>query len=154
MKLLRRHLRRYIPVALCALLALSGCSKDAENAATEVPTNLTSDMEAALVARVEGKWRAMEAWDYATVYEYTTPKYREVFSKSMFLNKFGYDVRWELTGVDVLNYDAGAAVASVAVRVMSESAKQTTLASSIGALPDTIREKWFYIDGEWWNSAK
>jgi hypothetical protein len=37
---------------------------------------------------------------------------------------------------------------------MSESTKQTTLASGIGAIPTTIVEKWFYIDGEWWNSAK
>jgi hypothetical protein len=59
-----------------------------------------------------------------------------------------------LTGVDVLHYDADAAVASVAVRVMSESTKQTTLASNMGALPDTVSEKWFFIDGEWWSNAK
>jgi hypothetical protein len=72
----------------------------------------------------------------------------------MYLNKFGYDVHWELTGVDVLYDDARAAVASVAVRVMSESTKQTTLASNIGPMADTVHEKWYYIDGEWWNSVK
>ena len=96
----------------------------------------------------------MERRDFAAVYEYATPNYRRVFSKSMYLNTFGHDIRWVLTGVDILNYDAEAAVASVAVRVMSESTKQTTLASGAGLIPDTVNERWFFIDGEWWNNYK
>jgi hypothetical protein len=153
-----RQLRHYFPgfwhISLLLFLLSSGCAKQEEAAVTEVPTNLTPELEQALIKRVEGKWRAMEAWDYAAAYEYTTPNYREVFSKSMFLNKFGYDIRWVLTDVDVLHYDADAAVASVAVRVMSESTKQTTLASNIGAVPVTVNEKWFFINGEWWSNAK
>ncbi len=154
MSQLQKFSTLFLPSLLCAVLFVAGCAREQEEIAPEVPTNLTPELEQALVDRVTGKWRAMEAWDYATAYEYTTPKYREVFSKSMYLNKFGYDIRWVLTGVEVLHYDAGAAVASVAVRVMSESAKQTTRASKMGALPGTVNEKWFYIDGEWWNSAK
>ena len=71
----------------------------------------------------------------------------------MFLNKFGPGIRWELTGVDILNYDAEAAVASVGVRVMTGSPKQTSSASG-GLVADTVREQWFLIDGEWWNNAK
>jgi hypothetical protein len=63
-------------------------------------------------------------------------------------------VDWELTGVEVLNYDAVAAVASVAVRVMSEPTKRTSTASfELGAVPVTFHEKWLFIDGEWWHSA-
>jgi len=153
MKLLCRYLR-VCSSFLCLLLALSGCSQDGGDSPAEVTANLTRPLEEALVERVKGKWRAMEVQDYSAVYEYTTPNYRRVFSKSMYLNKFGYDVHWELTGVDVLYYDARAAVASVAVRVMSESTKQTTLASNIGPMADTVHEKWYYIDGEWWNSVK
>ena len=72
----------------------------------------------------------------------------------MFLNKFGRGVRWELTGIDIIHYDADAAVASVAIGVMSESTKQTAQASGVGPVPDTIKEHWFLIDGEWWNNAK
>jgi hypothetical protein len=152
----------------CGLLSLvsSGCfSDEAEKRPTlsfEAPSvteevqvsGLSEEQEAALVSRVEGKWRAIEKRDFATAYEYTTPNFRSIFSKSMYLNKFGSDIRWELTGVDVLNYDAEVAVASVAVRVMSESTKQTTLASGGGPIADTVKEKWFLIDGEWWNNAK
>ena len=116
-------------------------------------SGLTDEQQAALVRRVEEKWRAMERRDFATVYEYTTPNYRKVFSKPMFLNRFGSGVRWELTGIDILHYDADAAVASVGVRVMTESTLQTSLATS-GVVSDTVKEKWFLIDGEWWNNAK
>lgn len=142
-------------VALCLSLALLGCAATGGTVVTgQVPANLPKEQAEALVSRVEGKWRAMERWDFAAVYEYTTPNYRSVFSKSMFLKKFGTDLRWQLTGVDILNYDAEAAVASVAVRVMSESTKQTTLASGVGAILDTVDEKWFFIDGVWWNNTK
>jgi len=171
------------PLTLCLALfwAVPGCSEDGDGGphqpetlqasrddAKERPTltfeappprivevvDLTEAQKAALVGRVEEKWRAMERRDFAKVYEYTTPNYRKIFSKPMFLNRFAYDIRWQLTGVEILNYDAEAAVASVAVRVMSEPAKQTTPASDVGKISDTVKEKWFFIDGEWWNNAK
>lgn len=146
-------------------LALAGCAlnggKPIDNMAFEVPKEVPVDISdlprkqhSALLGRVEEKWRAMEQWDFATVYEYTTPNYRKVYSKSMFLNRFGYDVRWELTGIEVTHYDAQAAVASVAVRVMSKPAKQIAQASEFGSITDTVKEKWFLIDGVWWNNAK
>jgi hypothetical protein len=139
---------------LCLSLALYGCSGEDATAPAEAPGTLSKAQQEALRQRVEGRWHAMERGDFAAVYEYATPNYRRIFSKSMYLNKFGHDIRWVLTGVDILNYDAEAAVASVAVRVMSESTKQTTLASGVGLVPNTVDEKWFFIDGEWWNNAK
>ena len=59
-----------------------------------------------------------------------------------------------MTAVEVVNYDAAAAVASVAVRVMSRPTKLTSTASrAIGAVPVTINEQWMFIDGKWWHSA-
>jgi len=176
--------RLCFPLTLCLALwlALPACSEDraqnspgseaareAKEGVKERPTltfeappprkkaevsGLTDEQKAALVSRVTEKWRAMERWDFAAAYEYATPNYRKVFSKSMFLNRFAYDIRWQLTGIEILNYDAEAAVASVAVRVMSEPAKQTTSAPGVGRVSDTIKEKWILIDGEWWNNAK
>jgi len=146
---------RVLPLAcLVLLLALFGCSEKDGSTPGEAAATLSANQQQALLSRVEGRWRAMERGDFAAVYEYATPNYRRVFSKSMYLNKFAHDIRWVLTGVDILNYDAEAAVASVAVRVMSESTKQTTLASGIGPIPDVVKEQWFFIDGEWWNNAK
>ena len=162
-------------LSLCLSVVLSACSQqEAEVAAApekpkkatrmlafEAPppreirlTGLTEEQKASLVNRVEEKWRAMEQRDFDTVYEYTTPNYRKIFSKSMFLNKFGPGMRWELTGIDVLNYDADAAVASVGAGVMTQSTINTSLASESGLVSDTVNEQWFLIDGEWWNNAK
>ena len=97
----------------------------------------------------------MESKDYATAYEYTTPNYRRVFSKDMFLNKFGYSLQWELTGVEISHYDGDAAVASVVVRVMSSPTKPTSEASqALGAIPTSRNEKWLLRDGQWWKSPK
>jgi hypothetical protein len=59
-----------------------------------------------------------------------------------------------LTAIEVTNYDAPAAVASVAARVMSKPLKQTSTASmALGAIPVTVNEKWVFVDGQWWFSA-
>jgi len=146
-------LRPVVGLVLAFSLTLgSGCSLDNTPKAPEI---LGSEEEDILLQRVTERWQALEKKDFAATYKYTTPNYREVFSKALYINKFSYAVDWELTGVEVVNYDARAAVASVAVRVMSKPAKQTSVASNkLGALPLTMREKWIYVDGQWWNSAR
>ena len=134
---------------LILLLACASCSSMGP------PKTLTDEGKAALVERVTERWHAIVKKDFAATYAYTTPKYREVFPKTLYVNKFSYGVDMQLTGVEVLNYDARAAVASVAVGVMSKPAKQTSVASNaLGALPLTLNEKWIFVDGQWWHSAK
>ncbi len=114
---------------------------------------LTEADIAQLEERVRARWQTLEAKDFGATWEYSTPTYRALFPKRLFVNKFSYAVDWQLTGVEVVNYDADAAVASVAVRVMSKSTKQTAVSAKFGALPSTIRENWVLTDGEWWHSA-
>jgi hypothetical protein len=71
----------------------------------------------------------------------------------MYLNNFAYNVDWELTSVDVVNYDSAAAVASVSVGVMTKSASPVNAANELGAVPSTIHEKWIHIGNEWWYST-
>ena len=138
--------------ALFALLLLALLASPASRAAAVA--GLSAEQVAALEKRVTQRWQALAARDYATVYEFSTPVYRSVFPKNLYVLQFSYVVERELTGVEVLNYDAAAAVASVAVRVMSKPAKLTSTASqAIGAVPVTIHERWMLIDGEWWYSA-
>jgi hypothetical protein len=133
-----------LALALAAAL-LVGCAS---------PRTLNEDTRARIVERATARWEALAARDYATAWEYTSPAYREVFSKALYENKFSYMVEWELTSVEFLNYDAGAAVASVAVRVMSRPVKQTSAASvAIGSVPTRFVEQWILSDGEWWYSA-
>lgn len=141
--------RLAVVAAACLLLLASACSVD------EKPATLSPQEAAALEKRVTGRWQFMEKKDFSSTYSYASPNYRRIFPKSLYLNKFSYSVDWELTGVDILNYDAQAAVASVAVRVMSKPTKQTSSASiAMGALPITLHENWIRVGGEWWHSTK
>jgi hypothetical protein len=143
------ELARIVFVGVIFSAFLAGCSRD-------IPSlPMTPELEAALLNRATERWHALEKKDFAATYQYTTPNYRRVFSKALYVNKFSYAVDWELTDMELLNYDARAAVASVAVRVMSKPAKQTSVVSNtIGAIPLTMREKWILVDGQWWNSAR
>jgi len=129
-------------------IVLSAC------AIQQDPKSLGPDEMSALEGRVTERWHAMENKNFAKTYDYTTPNYRRVFPKTLYLNKFSYSVDWELTGVDVVNYDARAAVASVAVRVMSKPAKQTASAAIFGSTPVTVLESWSLVDSEWWHIPK
>jgi hypothetical protein len=72
----------------------------------------------------------------------------------MYTSQFSYMVERELTSVEILNYDAAAAVASVAVGVMSRPVKQTSAASAaIGAVPVEFVEQWILRNKTWWYSV-
>lgn len=123
------------------------------NALTEVD-GLSPELERALLERVEQRWAHMAEREFDKVWEFSTSTYREIFSKRMFVKNFSYGVEWRLTRAEVRAYDADAAVASVAARVMTEPTKHTTEASkALGAIPQTFNEQWMLIDGVWWYSA-
>jgi hypothetical protein len=129
-----------------AMLSVAGCSAP--------PEELTAKQVAALEQRARERWQALSARDYGKVWEYSTPAYRSVFPKNLYVLQFSYAVERELTAIEVTNYDAPAAVASVAARVMSKPLKQTSTASmALGAIPVTVNEKWVFVDGQWWFSA-
>ncbi len=141
--------RRVTVVCLAMVLAaLAGCGSFAPRKQA-----LTDEDRAYLTQRVEKRWQTLVARDFEKTWEFSTPTYRSFFSKSMFANQFSYAADWQLTSVEILNYDAGAAVASVAVRVMSKPTKQTAVSADFGAIPVTFREQWILVDGEWWFSA-
>ena len=131
---------------LASGLMVVGCTPGEESTGAE------PDFEK-LEQRVRDRWATLSAKDFGKAWEYSTPNYRRNFPKELFMRNFSYTVDWELTGVEVVNYDADAAVASVAARVMSKPAKQTTSASTFGAIPITFRESWIFREGEWWHSA-
>ncbi len=130
---------------LCALLFLSACASG---------PRWTDAQQAALEERARQRWATLEARDFAATWEFNSPAYRAVFPRELYVQRFSYAVEWELTEIEVLNYDRHAAVASVVARVMSKPTKQTSSASvAIGATASIISERWIYADGEWWFSA-
>lgn len=132
---------------VAALLpALAGCG-----ALDGKPAKLSESQRQALESRVEARWQARIDHDWGQAWEYSSPAYRKVFPKHLYVKKFSYTADWELTGIEVTHYDPSAAVASVAVGVMSRPTKQTTAAAKvIGPMQRSIGEKWILIDGEWW----
>ena len=137
------------PLMLLLTVFLAACDQPAEES-----TELNDAQRNALELRVEERWRARIAQDWEKAWEYTSPAYREVFPKHLYVKKFSYTANWELTGLEVTNYDPTAAVASVVVRVMSSPTKQTSAAAkAIGAMPRELHERWILVDGEWWFSA-
>ena len=107
-----------------------------------------------LEQRVRERYQALVARDFKKAWEYSTPSYRAIFSKQLYVKKFSYALELELTGVEIVNYDSDAAVASVVVRVMSKPTKQTSTASFlIGATPRSLGEKWVFSQDQWWFSV-
>ena len=136
-------------ILLMVIALLSACVDKPENSQA-----LTPEQMKALEIRVEERWQARIAHDWGAAWEYSSPAYREVFPKHLYVKKFSYAVKWELTGIEIVNYDGAAAVASVVTRVMSEPTKRTSTASElIGATPTSFREQWIFMDGQWWFSA-
>ena len=135
---------RTFGVFVCLLL-LSGCASQQK---------LSDEQRSQLRGRVEARWAALEAQDYDLAYTFMSPAYRDVFSAEMYGIQFSYMVERELTSVEILNYDAPAAVASVAVGVMSRPVKQTSAASAaIGAVPVVSVEQWIFRNKSWWYSV-
>ena len=137
---------KYRLLALTLLLGfLAGCVG---------PSELTEIQRSELEERVRDRWLALEDRDFEKAWDYSSPNYRAIFSKQLYAKKFSYAVEWELTGVEIVNYDSTAAVASVVVRVMSKPTKQTSSASVvIGMIPTSLRERWIFAEGQWWYSA-
>ena len=120
-------------------------------AACSAPRELGESEESVLIQRVTERWRCLERNDYACAYQFRSPAYREVFSYEMYRNRYFSALERRLTGVQVVAYDPGAAVASVRVGVMSRPLKSTSSASrAIGITPTTLTEAWLWGDGEWW----
>ena len=143
---LKNTSRRCTATLLVLLLGLSvGCSQELQ---------WDDAQRSALEQRVRLRWQALEERDFDKAWEYASPNYRDKFPKHLYAKKFSYAVVWELTGVEILNYDSDAAVASVVARVMSKPTKQTSSASvRLGSIPTNLRERWIFADGQWWFSA-
>ena len=143
----KAHAAGLAAALLIVLSMTAGCSRE------EAPTAVEPDLER-LEQRVRERWEAKIARDFGRVWEFATPEYRKVFPKELYRHNFSYALDWELTSVEVIHYDADAAVASVVVRVMSMPTKQTSAAAkALGAMPRELHERWILVDGEWWFGA-
>ena len=120
-------------------------------AACSAPEKLSESKKSVLIQRVSDRWQCLERNDYACAYEFTSPAYRRVFSREMYVNRYFSQTERVLTGVKLVAYDRDAAVASVRVGVMSGPLKNTPSASrGIAVTPLSLDEAWLQSDGKWW----
>ncbi|MEO1079810.1 MAG: hypothetical protein AAFY29_09660 [Pseudomonadota bacterium] len=134
----------------CAFVVLASTVGSSASADSDIPRK----QEAQLVDRVEARWEALGNSDYVATYDFQSPSYRAVFTQEMYASQFSSTLERRLTSVEILNYDAAAAVASVAVGVMSRPVKQTSAASAaIQAKPVIVVEQWILRNNEWWFSV-
>ena len=120
-------------------------------AACSAPENLSESKKSVLIQRVSHRWQCLERNDYDCAYEFTSPAYRRVFSREMYVNRYFSQTERILTGVNLVAYDRDAAVASVRVGVMSGPLKNTPSASrGIAVTPLSLDEAWLRSGGKWW----
>ena len=131
----------FVPFIL-SLLILLGCAGQAV---------LTQELQDKLVERIERRWEFYAVRDYSGAWDFSTPEYKKIFPRESYYKNFHGLLDLELTGVRLLAYDAGAAVASVAVRVMISPRPGAPAASlALGKTPTTIDETWKLVDGKWY----
>ena len=75
--------KKFRPLLLLFPLLLAACDKPVEES-----SGLTDTQREALELRVEERWRARIAHDWEKAWEYTSPAYREVFPKHLYVKKF------------------------------------------------------------------
>ena len=131
----------FIP-SILSLSILLGCA---------VQSVLTQELQDKLVERIERRWEFYAVRDYPGTWDFSTPEYKRIFPKESYYKNFHGLLELELTGVRLLAYDAQAAVASVAVRVMISPRPGAPAASlALGRSPTTIDETWKLVDGNWY----
>lgn len=132
---------------LVFLLAVVACS--------DKPGELSEAQRGQLLERVNGRWQALIDHDYAKAWEYGTPAFRAVFPQNLYVQRFSHTLDRELTGVEILHYDSQAAVATVAVRLLTKPARKgdTTAIGDAAVAPASVVESWILIDGKWWFSV-
>ena len=124
------------------LLILFGCAGQAV---------LTQELQYKLVERIERRWEFYAVRDYTGTWDFSTPEYRRIFPRESYYKNFHGLLEMELTGVQLLAYDADAAVASVAVRVMISPRPGAPAASlAFGKRPSTIDERWKLVGDTWY----
>jgi hypothetical protein len=105
--------------------------------------------EAALVSRVETRWRALIARDFEAAYEFELPSYRERNSLEKFRGSFKSAVTWVVATVSEVRYDEPM-IARVKVAV--EYAAPTSWPDQAEKPRAYIGEVCFKRDGQWWHS--
>lgn len=118
---------------------------------TEAPvlTPEEAERQRPLRERVQQRWDAVIAGDFAKAYEYESPEYRKEHTLKEYVSQFGGMVEWHMASVKEVRYDG-------------DNEAEVVLSLGISFSPtggdDPVRttaeleERWAKIEGKWWRS--
>lgn len=135
---------------LTIVVMLGGCQqsvKPGDNAsATKTASAMTDDR---LIQRHEERWAAVISVDFDKVYEYATPEYRALYSKTHLHNQYAAQIRRKAAHVANIRRDESDPTVAY---VKTELTFQTLLPDGGNIYQDQILldETWKFSDGEWW----
>jgi hypothetical protein len=111
------------------------------------------ELEEALRERVSARWAALVKRDFAAVYEFQTPAYREVYNMEAFNQQFGAAAKWTKATVEKINLQPSSeesnlltadVVVNIHYSVPFPSAENPTQTSGF------VNERWLRKEGQWW----
>ena len=108
--------------------------------------------ESVLKERVNSRWQSIITQQFDKTYSYESPRYRQVFPKELYINKFSPIARWSLTKITNITYHSRTKMATVSVEIATQSimGSANTRVGLKEAVNTTIQEKWLFIGNQWW----
>lgn len=144
--------KRYLfALLLIPFVLFSACSKkdDAEVWKAKDYSSLSQEEhEARVRQRHQERWDAVIRVDFDRVYEYTTPEYRTIYSKTHLHNQYGAQIMRKSVRIISLKFDAD----DPTLVHIETGLTFATVTASGGLYEDEIllRDKWRFSQGDWW----
>lgn len=104
-------------------------------------------------SRVVARWKTIVSHEFDKAYDYETPTYRAVFSRDLYVNRYGHSITWDLIDVQVVEYNNTSTVVTVMVKLktMSMASNKTDMVDK-NPVDVEIHEKWIKgKKGLWWH---
>lgn len=136
-------------ILLLVALVLHGCGTDSNNVVSpgsEAKSQMTDER---LIFRHGERWAAVIAADFDLVYEYATPEYRAIYSKTHLHNQYATQIKRKAATVANIRRDESDP--SIAY-VKTELTFQTLLPDGGNIYQDQVLldETWRFSEGDWW----
>jgi len=124
-------------------------SKEEENVPKLPPRLRPIKEEQAVTARVNGFWEAREKGDYARVYQFCAPGFREKVSEAEFLSKKAYNI-YVSHRVDWVEVQGDHARVKITVSYRPDDPNLTKMEPS----QEISSQKWIKINNQWYLDIK
>lgn len=136
-------------VALVALVLSSCGSKTQKETSVSAFADFTvEEHEEKLRARHAERWAAVIKVDFDEVYEYATPEYRGIYSKTHLHNQYGAQIRRKSARIVELKFDdADPKLAHIKTGLTFAT---VTPSGSLYEDEVILNDKWRFSQGYWW----